>query len=39
MKLPWTKPEHREQDYSDAVVAAILARAQGEVIAGASVVQ
>ena len=36
MKLPWTKPEHREQDYSDAVVAAILARAQGEVIAGAT---
>ena len=34
MKLwPWNKPEERQLDYADAVVAAILARAQGGVTA------
>ena len=31
---PFAKAEVRQQDYSDAVVAAILANAQGDVIAG-----
>ena len=34
MKFPWQKPEHRELDYSDAVVAHILANAQGNITDG-----
>ena len=37
MKLwPWNKSEHRQEDYSDAVIAAILANAKGDVIQGAT---
>ena len=34
MKLPWKQEEVRETDYTDAVVQAILANAQGEVTQG-----
>ena len=34
MKFPWQKLEHRDQDYTDAVVQHILATAQGEVTTG-----
>ena len=36
MKFPWSKPEQREEGYADAVVAHILASAQGNVIQGAA---
>ena len=29
MKLPWTRETREDADYSDAVIAAILAQAQG----------
>ena len=34
MKLPWQQAEHRETDYTDAVIEHILANAQGEVTQG-----
>ena len=34
MKFPWTKAENREQDYTDAVVQALLAVAGGDVASG-----
>ena len=34
MKLPWQQAEHRETDYTDAVIEHILANAQGEITEG-----